>query len=113
MEAHSTPSQAHPTTFVLLYQSLYPCLRVCDPLQTGIMLKKNNTLKKLDLDKCGLQPEGLEEVIKGVHVNTKLEALVLDNNNIDSKRASCLGKNTGIMTFHINIYQLICHLNFL
>ena len=58
-----------------------------------MMLKKNNTLQKLDLHKCELQPEGLEEVIKGVQVNTKLETLVLSSNTIDSKRALCLGKN--------------------
>ena len=57
------------------------------------MLKENNTLKKLDLRVCGLQPEGLDEVIKGVQVNTKLETLVLSRNTIDNKGASCLGKN--------------------
>ena len=34
------------------------------------MLKENNTLNKLNLQKCELQLEGLEEVIKGVQVNT-------------------------------------------
>ena len=58
-----------------------------------MMLKENNTLKKLNLRGCELQPEGLEEVIKGVQVNTKLETLDLRNNTIDNKRASCLGKN--------------------
>ena len=72
-----------------------------------MMLKENNTLKKLDLTKCGLQPEGLEEVIKGVQVNTKLESLHLSENTIDAKRASCLGKNTGTMTFHTHIHQLV------
>eukprot|EP00731_Ephydatia_muelleri_P004484 Em0002g660a len=57
----------------------------------GMMLKENNTLKKLDLDGCGLQPEGLEEVIKGVQVNTKLETLVLSWSTIDNETASCLG----------------------
>ena len=57
------------------------------------MLKENNTLNKLNLQKCELQPEGLEEVIKRVQVNTKLETLVLSRNTIDNKRASCLGKN--------------------
>ena len=68
---------------------------VCVPLHTGMMLKENNTLKELDLGKCGLQSEGLEKVIKGVQVNTKLEALHLSYNNIDAKSASdsCLGKN--------------------
>ncbi|KAL5506162.1 hypothetical protein EMCRGX_G007749 [Ephydatia muelleri] len=56
----------------------------------GMMLKENNTVKKLDLEGCELQPEGLEEVIKGVQVNTKLETLDLSNNTIDNKRASCL-----------------------
>ena len=59
-----------------------------------MMLKENNTLKKLDLEECDLQPEGLEVVIKGVQVNTKLETLVLSRNTIDNKRASCLGKMT-------------------
>ena len=58
-----------------------------------MMLKENNTLKKLDLRVCGLQPEGLEEVIKGVQVNTMLETLDLSRNTIDNKIASCLGKN--------------------
>ena len=70
-----------------------PCQSVCVPLHTGMMLKENNTLKKLYLRKCGLQPEGLEEVIKGVQVNTKLETLNLCENTIDAKSASCLGKN--------------------
>ena len=72
-----------------------------------MMLKENNTLKELVLSKCGLQPEGLEEVIKGVQVNTKLETLRLSENIIDAKRASCLGKNTGTMTFHTHIHQLV------
>ena len=58
-----------------------------------MMLKENNTLKKLDLRGCELQPEGLEEVIKGVQVNSKLETLVLSRSTVDNKRASCLGKN--------------------
>ena len=72
-----------------------------------MMLKENNTFKVLDLGGCGLQPEGLEEVIKGVQVNTKLEALKLFYNIIDAKRASCLGKNTGTMAFHTHIHQLV------
>ena len=72
-----------------------------------MMLKENNTLKELDLGECGLQPEGLEEVIKGVQVNTKLEGLRLSDNTIDVNRASCLGKNTGTMTFHTHIHQLV------
>ena len=58
-----------------------------------MMLKENNTLKKLNLWRCGLQPEGLEEVFKGVQVNTKLETLQLSRNTIDVKSASCLDKN--------------------
>ena len=57
------------------------------------MLKENNTLKELNLGGCELQPEGLEEVIKGDQVNTKLETLDLSDNSIDNKRASYLGKN--------------------
>ena len=72
-----------------------------------MMLKENNTLKELNLSKCGLQPEGLEEVIKGVQVNTKLETLCLTLNTIDANGASCLGKNTGTMTFHTHIHQLV------
>ena len=63
-----------------------------------MMLKENNTLKKLDLKGCKLQSEGLEEVIKGVQVNTILETLVLSRNTIDNKRASCLGKNDIILS---------------
>ena len=70
---------------------------ICVPLHTGMMLKKNNTLKKLNLEKCELQPEGLEEVMEGVEVNTKLETLSLSENIIDNKRASYLGKNDIIL----------------
>ena len=66
-------------------------------LHTGMMLKENNTLKELNLERCELQPEGLEEVIKGVQVNTKLGTLNLSLNTIDNKRASCLGKNDIIL----------------
>ena len=85
-----------------------PCQSVCVPLHTGMMLKENNTLKELYLWGCGLQPEGLEEVIKGVQVNTKLETLSLSKNSIDAKRASCLGKNIGTMTFPYT-YPPACH----
>ena len=60
------------------------------------MLKENNSLKELDLIRCGLQPEGLEHVIKGVQVNTKLEVLQLTNNTIDNQSASSLGKSSCI-----------------
>ena len=92
---------------LLLMHTVCYVMSVCVPLHTGMMLKENNTLKKLDLRGCGLQPEGLEEVIKGVQVNTKLETLSLGVNTIDAKRASCLGKNTGTMTFHTHIHQLV------
>ena len=72
-----------------------------------MMLKENNTLKELYLRTCRLRPEGFEEVIKGVQVNTKLETLRLDHNTFDAKSASCLGKNTGTMTFHTHIHQLV------
>ena len=60
-----------------------------------MMLKENNTLKELNLRRCELQPEGLEEVINGIQVNTMLETLDLSYmyNAIDNKRALCLGKN--------------------
>ena len=70
---------------------------ICVPLHTGMMLKENNTLKELDLRGCELQPEGLEQVMKGVQVNTKLETLYLSRNIIDNKRASCLGKDDIIL----------------
>ena len=62
-----------------------------------MMLKENNTLKELNLWGCELQPEGLEQVMKGVQVNTKLETLYLLLNIIDNKRASCLGKDDIIL----------------
>ena len=62
-----------------------------------MMLKGNTTLKRLDLVQCRLEPEGLEEVMKGVEVNTKLETLNLSRNIIDNKRASCLGRNDIIL----------------
>ena len=58
-----------------------------------MILKENNTLKQLDLRDSTLQPAGLEEVIKGIEVNTKLENLRLSDNTIDKKTASCLGKS--------------------
>ena len=73
------------------------CNSGCVSLHTGMMLKGNTTLKELHLWECGLQPEGLEEVMKGVEVNTKLETLYLSRNIIDNKRASCLGKNDIIL----------------
>ena len=73
-----------------------PCESLDVPLYTGIMLKENNSLKKLYLWECGLQPEGLEQVIKGVQVNTKLEVLDLSYNTIDNKSASSLGKSSCI-----------------
>ena len=60
------------------------------------MLKENNSLKKLRLWECGLQPEGLKQVIKGVQVNTKLEILILSKNTIDNQSASSLGKSSCI-----------------
>ena len=73
-----------------------------------MMVKENNTLKKLNLHLCKLQPEGSEEVIKGVQVNTKLEILVLSYNTIDNKRASCLGKND-IMQVCPYMYERVLH----
>ena len=73
-----------------------------------MMLKENNTLKELNLDWCKRQPEGLEEVIKGVQVNTKLETLVLPHNTIDNETASCLGKND-IMQVCPYMYERALH----
>ena len=74
-----------------------------------MILKENNTLKKLDLHHCGLQPEGLEDVIKGVQVNSKLETLVLSYNTIDSTRASCLGKNDIIKCGIVHCMYICLH----
>ena len=77
-----------------------------------MILKENNTLKKLNLQLCKLQPEGLEEVIKGVQVNTKLETLDLSDNIIDNKRASCLGKKDIIQMWnsvYICLYERALH----
>ena len=73
------------------------------PLCIGMVLKENNSLKKLNLRKCELQPEGLEQVIKGVQVNTKLESLNLSGNTIDNQSASCLGKCSSIIAFSAHI----------
>ena len=73
-----------------------------------MMLKENNTLIELNLVKCKLQPEGLEEVIKGVQVNTMLKTLDLTFNNIDDKIASCLGKND-IIRCGISLYEKALH----
>ena len=70
------------------------------------MLKGNTTLKGLYLRECGLQPEGLEEVMKGVEVNTMFETLDLSKNIIDNKRASCLGKND-INVFSVHMKERI------
>ena len=77
-------------------------------LHTGMMLKENNNLKELDLEGFELQPEGLEEVIKGVQVNTMLKTLVLSHNTIDNTRASCLGKND-IMQVCPYMYERALH----
>ena len=73
-----------------------------------MMLKENNTLKKRNLWECKLQPEGLEEVIKGVQVNAMLETLYLSFITIDNKGASCLGKND-IMQVCPYIYERALH----
>ena len=67
------------------------------------MLKENNSLKELDLNGCRLQPEVLEQVIKGVQVNTKLEVLGLSENTIDNQSASSLGKSSCIPLPFIHI----------
>ena len=79
------------------------CESLDAPLCIGMVLKENNSLKKLNLLACGLQPEGLEQVIKGVQVNTKLESLNLSNSIIDNKSASCLGKSSFIIAFSAHI----------
>ena len=66
--------------YILTLLTLQCTSHTCVPLYTGMMLKENKTLKKLNLYQCGLQPERLEEVVKGVQVNTKLETLVLSDN---------------------------------
>ena len=73
-----------------------------------MMLKENNTLKKLDLMECKLQPEGLEEVIEGVQVNTMLKTLDLSGYTIDNETASCLGKND-IMQVCPYMYERALH----
>ena len=73
-----------------------------------MVLKENNSLKELELLGCGLQPEGLEQVIKGVQVNTKLESLNLSYNTIDNQSASCLGKSSFIIAFSAHIQRLAC-----
>ena len=75
----------------------HTCVNHHEKSHTGMMLKENNTLKELSLWNCGLQLEGIEEVIKGVQVNTNLKTLDLSDNTIDNKRASSLGKNDIIL----------------
>ena len=84
-------------------------------LHKGMMLKENNILKELNLQLCKLQPEGLEKMIKGVQVNTKLDTLVLSDDTSDNKGASCLGKNDIMQVcpymyeralHHISVYYL-------
>ena len=76
-----------------------------------MMLKENNTLKELNFKGCGLQPEGLEEVIKGIQVNTKLETLDLSHKTIDNKRALCLGKNDIIQVCPYMYERALHHLS--
>ena len=76
------------------------CQSVYFHLHTGMMLKENNALKELNLGKCGLQPEGSEEVIKGIQVDTKLEILDLSWSTINNKSASRLGKNDIIIIMY-------------
>ena len=67
-------------------------VRVFVSLHTGMMLKENNSLKELRLWRCVIEQEGLEDVIKGVQVNTTLETLNLSRTKIDNKIASSIGK---------------------
>eukprot|EP00731_Ephydatia_muelleri_P019804 Em0012g629a len=73
-------------TLVLSYNTIDSTRASC----LGMMLKENNTLKKLDFEECELQPEGLDKVIKGVQVNIMLETLDLLGYTIDDETASCL-----------------------
>lgn len=97
------------TCIVLVHHVLWnePCHSFWVPAHTGMMLSNNNTLKKLDILHCGLQPEGLKEVINGIRVNNKLETLQLSWNPIDVKSAACLGKNTCTRMFHAHIHHLV------
>ena len=67
-------------------------VRVFVSLHIGMMLKENNSLKELRLWRCVIEQEGLEDVIKGVQVNTTLETLNLSRTKIDNKIASSIGK---------------------
>ena len=78
-------------------------VRVLLSLYTGIMLMENNSLKELYLDQCVLQPEGLEQVIKGLQVNTKLKVMGLSDSTIDNKSASSLGKSSCISLLFMHI----------
>ena len=107
--------------FVFVYtQNSFPHAKFCSGMSfiaclftslfTGMMLKENNTLKKLYLKNCGLQPEGLVQVFKSVQVNTKLEILILVHNTIDDMSASHLGKCICTMIFHAHHLTLDMHI---
>ena len=58
------------------------------------MLRGNKVLTSLQLEKCGIGPEGLSELCSALEVNTTLTELVLSGNTFDghSLAKTSLGK---------------------
>ena len=56
------------------------------------MLKRNKVLTSLQLQYCGIGPEGLSEFCSALEVNTTLTSLDLSHNTFDDHSLASLGK---------------------
>ena len=56
------------------------------------MLRGNKVLTSLNLDQCGIGPEGLSELCSALEVNTTLTKLGLSCNWFDDHSLASLGK---------------------
>ena len=56
------------------------------------MLRGNKVLTSLQLQRCGIGPEGLSELCSALEVNTTLTELDLSGNTFDGHSLASLGK---------------------
>ena len=59
---------------------------------TGRTLRGNKVLTSLQLQYCGIRPEGLSELCSALEVNTTLTELHLSHNRFDDHSLASLGK---------------------
>ena len=59
---------------------------------TGKMLRENKGLTSLQLQRCGIGPEGLSELCSALEENTTLTSLNLRENAFDDHKLASLGK---------------------